>query len=250
MTDTDTDKEPGTNVSETAEPRTTDADPPAGGSPDEPPAETDAAESGVDAGDDATDDTGAPGRSDEPTGSADGDTDDGDGEDAGGGEDDEERAADEPSEGTAGDSDDDGAGDADDSDQAAGDGEAEAATDDDGARDDEVEPDPSRSSGRVKVFDEERNYGFLQPLEGGRDIFVHASEVEDGATLRPGDVVEYDLTKTDDGPQATSVRILERAPEDNPAGRVVTGGAPPTWDQLERIQRDMRHQRRQRRRRR
>jgi cold shock CspA family protein len=112
------------------------------------------------------------------------------------------------------------------------------------------EPDPSRSTARVKVFDEERRYGFLQPLEGGRDVFVHASEVEGDDVLRPGDVVEYDLAEGDDGHHAAGVRVLERAPEDNPAGRVVTGGAPPTWDQLERIQRDMRQQRRQRRRRR
>lgn len=190
---TDTDKEPGTNVSDTAEPRTTEPDAPVGETPEE--------------------ETAKPGGN-HPE--ADGDT-----------PRDEEAVADD---------------------------EADDATDDAGDETDdgeeEVQADPSRPSGRVKVFDEERNYGFLQPLEGGRDIFVHASEVEDGTALRPGDVVEYDLTKTDDGSQATSVRILERAPEDNPAGRVVTGGAPPTWDQLERIQRDMRHQRRQRRRRR
>lgn len=190
---TDTDKEPGTNVSDTAEPRTTEPDAPAGETPEEETAE--------------------PGGTDPE---ADGDT-----------PRDEEAVADDE---------------ADDATEDAGD-----ETDD---GEEEVQADPSRPSGRVKVFDEERNYGFLQPLEGGRDIFVHASEVEDGTALRPGDVVEYDLTKTDDGSQATSVRILERAPEDNPAGRVVTGGAPPTWDQLERIQRDMRHQRRQRRRRR
>lgn len=211
---TDTDKEPGTNVSDTAEPRTTEPDAPAGETPEEETAEPGGTDPEADGDTPRDEETVADAEAD--------DVDEGDG--------DGERVADDP------------ADDPDDATEDAGD-----ETDD---GDEEVQADPSRPSGRVKVFDEERNYGFLQPLEGGRDIFVHASEVEDGTALRPGDVVEYDLTKTDDGSQATSVRILERAPEDNPAGRVVTGGAPPTWDQLERIQRDMRHQRRQRRRRR
>lgn len=105
-------------------------------------------------------------------------------------------------------------------------------------------------TGRVKVFDDEGNFGFVQPLDGGRDVFVHASEVDGVDILRPGDVVEYELHQGDDGPQATSVRIAERAPEDNPTGRVVTGGPPPTWDELEAIERQTRYDRRQRRRRR
>lgn len=103
--------------------------------------------------------------------------------------------------------------------------------------------------GRVKVFDAERQFGFLQPLEGGRDVFVHISEV-DGDELRPGDVVEYEEGEGDQGVQAESVQVLERAPEDLPTGRVVAGGAPPTWDELERMHRDQRSERRQRRRRR
>ncbi|MBW3577337.1 MAG: cold shock domain-containing protein [Actinobacteria bacterium] len=104
-------------------------------------------------------------------------------------------------------------------------------------------------TGRVKVFDEERNFGFVQPIEGGEDVYVHASTLE-GTVLRSGDVIEYDVQEGDDGPQATSVRIAERAPEDNPAGRVVVGGPPPTWDELEQIEREKRQRRRQRRRRR
>jgi cold shock CspA family protein len=104
--------------------------------------------------------------------------------------------------------------------------------------------------GRVKVFDTERRFGFLQPSEGGRDVFVHASEVEGEDELRPGDVVEYEEGEGDEGPAAQSVTVIERAPEDVPTGRVVAGGGPPTWDELERLHRDQRSDRRQRRRRR
>jgi cold shock protein len=104
-------------------------------------------------------------------------------------------------------------------------------------------------SARVKVFDDEQNYGFLRPLEGGEDVFVHASMVDAEEPPRPGDLVEYDVEETDEGPQARNVTIIERAPEDSPAGRVVAG-PPPTWDELEEIDKQRRHDRRQRRRRR
>ncbi len=105
--------------------------------------------------------------------------------------------------------------------------------------------------GRVKNFDEDRAYGFIQPLDGSRDVFVHASVVEDDDPLRPGDVVEFESENGDDGPQATTVTVTERAPEDNPTGRVVNvGSPPPTWDELEQQQKQRRHSGKQRRRRR
>lgn len=104
-------------------------------------------------------------------------------------------------------------------------------------------------SGRVKVFDETQNYGFVSPLDGGADVFVHTSAVDAEQPLRPGDLVEYEVEETDEGPQARDVTVTERAPEDNPSGRVVAG-PPPTWDELEEIDKQRRQDRRQRRRRR
>lgn len=108
-------------------------------------------------------------------------------------------------------------------------------------------------TGRVTVFDEERNFGFVQPDSGGFDVFVHASVIEEDERLRPGDLVEYDVEEEhehDTEPRATSVRIVDRAPEHQPAGRVVVSGAPPTWDELEDMESKRRKKRRRRRRRR
>ncbi len=66
-----------------------------------------------------------------------------------------------------------------------------------------------RQVGRVKWFDNSRGFGFIEPTEGGRDIFVHYSAIEanDGEfrTLTEGEEVEFDLTQGGKGPQADNV---------------------------------------------
>ncbi|HEY6689189.1 MAG TPA: cold shock domain-containing protein, partial [Propionibacteriaceae bacterium] len=42
--------------------------------------------------------------------------------------------------------------------------------------------------GTVKWFNTDRGYGFITP-ESGDDVFVHASGVQDGATLQDGQAV-------------------------------------------------------------
>ena len=66
-------------------------------------------------------------------------------------------------------------------------------------------------SGVVKWFDVKKGFGFIQGPEGGKDVFVHYSAIEgDGfRSLRDGETVEYELSESDRGPQAKSVRRLE-----------------------------------------
>ena len=47
--------------------------------------------------------------------------------------------------------------------------------------------------GTVKWFNTDRGYGFITP-ESGDDVFVHASGVQDGATLQDGQAVEFDIS--------------------------------------------------------
>jgi CspA family cold shock protein len=48
--------------------------------------------------------------------------------------------------------------------------------------------------GTVKWFNSHKGYGFIQPQDGGKDVFVHISAVEKaGLTgLNEGQVVEYE----------------------------------------------------------
>lgn len=49
------------------------------------------------------------------------------------------------------------------------------------------------STGTVKSFDRAKGYGFIQPDDGSRDVFVDASVVEEArmGTLEAGQKVSY-----------------------------------------------------------
>jgi CspA family cold shock protein len=51
------------------------------------------------------------------------------------------------------------------------------------------------SSGTVKWFNTQKGYGFIQPDDGGRDVFVHISAVQRAgmADLREGQKIEYEI---------------------------------------------------------
>lgn len=99
-------------------------------------------------------------------------------------------------------------------------------------------------TGRVKVFDTDREYGFLVQDGSLDDLYVRSADVEEGV-LTPGDVVEFEITEGDEGNQATNVRVVHAAPEGNPVGRVMN--SPPSWDELEEMDRKRRQRRRRRR---
>jgi CspA family cold shock protein len=60
--------------------------------------------------------------------------------------------------------------------------------------------------GRVKWFNNEKGYGFIDYVDG-EDIFVHYSNIkQDGfKTLSEGQMVQFDLIHTDKGLQAINV---------------------------------------------
>lgn len=51
------------------------------------------------------------------------------------------------------------------------------------------------STGTVKWFNGQKGYGFLQPDDGSKDVFVHISAVEQAGLrdLREGQKLDYEL---------------------------------------------------------
>ncbi len=49
--------------------------------------------------------------------------------------------------------------------------------------------------GAVKWFNSQKGYGFIQPTDGGRDVFVHISAVERAglSSLNEGQQIEFEI---------------------------------------------------------
>ena len=63
------------------------------------------------------------------------------------------------------------------------------------------------ATGKIKWFNDQKGFGFIQADEGGEDVFVHFSVVEmDGfKSLKEGQTVTYEAVKSDKGTKATKV---------------------------------------------
>jgi CspA family cold shock protein len=61
------------------------------------------------------------------------------------------------------------------------------------------------ATGIVKFFNVQRGFGFIQPTDGSKDVFVHVSAVERAgmSTLVEGQKVSYDVV-TERGKQAAA----------------------------------------------
>jgi CspA family cold shock protein len=59
------------------------------------------------------------------------------------------------------------------------------------------------ATGKVKFFNTQKGYGFIQPNDGSKDVFVHISAVQRAGldTLMEGQSVSYDVV-TERGKQA------------------------------------------------
>ena len=63
------------------------------------------------------------------------------------------------------------------------------------------------SQGTVKWFNSEKGFGFISPDDGGKDLFVHYSEVKMSgrAMLDEGQKVEFEVGEGQKGPCAKNV---------------------------------------------
>ncbi|TFG90395.1 MAG: cold-shock protein [Candidatus Atribacteria bacterium] len=62
------------------------------------------------------------------------------------------------------------------------------------------------SNGTVKFFNNVKGFGFINPENGGKDVFVHQSGLVDEIT--EGDKVSYDVEDGPKGLSATNVKLV------------------------------------------
>jgi CspA family cold shock protein len=68
--------------------------------------------------------------------------------------------------------------------------------------------------GTVKWFNDAKGFGFIEPEEGGGDVFAHFSaiQMEGFRTLKPGGRVSFDLVQGPKGNLAQNIRAIPAQP--------------------------------------
>jgi cold shock protein len=66
------------------------------------------------------------------------------------------------------------------------------------------------AEGVVKWFSAEKGYGFVTPADGGKDLFVHHTEIQGSGykSLDEGQRVSFESQEGDKGPQAVKVTAI------------------------------------------
>ena len=64
------------------------------------------------------------------------------------------------------------------------------------------------ATGTVKWFNPTKGFGFIEPTEGGGDVFVHISAVEQSSLngLNEGDKIEFDIQEEKGKQSATNLK--------------------------------------------
>ena len=68
----------------------------------------------------------------------------------------------------------------------------------------------AKITGQVKWFNESKGFGFITPVDGSKDIFVHHSAIAGSGfkTLAEGQRVEFEIEQGQKGPAAANVTVV------------------------------------------
>ena len=64
--------------------------------------------------------------------------------------------------------------------------------------------------GKVKWFNPDKGYGFIEPEDGSKDVFVHMSALETAGidNLNEGDVVSFEVVSENGKEKASDLKIV------------------------------------------
>jgi CspA family cold shock protein len=67
------------------------------------------------------------------------------------------------------------------------------------------------ANGTVKWFNTTKRYGFIEPDDGSKDIFVHLTAVKNSGLdeLKDNQKVSYDLESKDNKTSAVNIQLLD-----------------------------------------
>jgi len=63
------------------------------------------------------------------------------------------------------------------------------------------------NNGTVKFFNVSKGFGFIIPDAGGKDVFVHANELN-GTTINEGDKVSFEIEEGEKGLNAVNISLI------------------------------------------
>ena len=67
------------------------------------------------------------------------------------------------------------------------------------------------AAGTVKWFNTQKGYGFIEPSDGGNDVFVHISALERAglSSLKEGQKVKYEIARDRGKDSAANLSLVE-----------------------------------------
>lgn len=67
----------------------------------------------------------------------------------------------------------------------------------------------TKQKGKIKFFNTQKGFGFITPDNGGKELFVHTSNIQGNAqSVREGQSVEFVEGQGRKGPEAIEVTLL------------------------------------------
>lgn len=63
-------------------------------------------------------------------------------------------------------------------------------------------------NGRVKFYNVSKGFGFINDLETGEDVFVHATGINEDTRINEGDEVTFDVIEGKKGLNAINVQLV------------------------------------------